>query len=254
MKKSIEFQCSFFYTYKTMFKSILAIVIWYMSITTVALAQIVDTNAVTHCKAAIRAQPSSEINLVRVKNLLYTEDYETVMPIYNSLPDALKRSEKGLKIASRIEAARNMSVGMLLPDLELPDMSGRPVKLSDLRGKPFLLDIWASWCVPCRKLTPQLRKLYNKYAAKGFTVVSISLDRPGARQAWVNAAKSDQMTWMQLSDLKGWQSAAVKAYGVYAIPQYFLVSADGHITAKNLPIPVLDKKISELVAISMTKP
>ncbi|UEG52814.1 TlpA family protein disulfide reductase [Mucilaginibacter daejeonensis] len=237
-----------------MIRYLFTFAIGYMFIPAIGLGQVLDSNAVARCKASIRAQPSSEINLVRVKNLLYTEDYETVMPIYNSLPDALKRSEKGLKIASRIEAARNMSVGMLLPDLELPDMSGRPVKLSDLRGKPFLLDIWASWCVPCRKLTPQLRKLYNKHAAKGFTIVSISLDRPGARQAWVNAAKSDQMTWMQLSDLKGWQSAAVKAYGVYAIPQYFLVSADGHITAKNLPIPVLDKKISELVAIHTATP
>ncbi len=237
----------FFYTLKMMIRKILSVAIMCTFSAITCLAQVVDTDAVERCRSYIRAQPSSEIDLVRVKNLLYTEDYETVMPIYHSLPEALKRSKKELKVAGQIEATRNMSVGMMLPDLELPDMSGRSVKLSGLRGKPFLLDLWASWCVPCRKLTPQLRKIYNKYVDKGFTIVSISLDRPGARQAWVNAVKTDQMTWMQLSDLKGWESAAVKAFGIYAVPQYFLVSADGLIMGKNLPMPVLESKIGEML-------
>jgi thiol-disulfide isomerase/thioredoxin len=67
-------------------------------------------------------------------------------------------------------------VGEQAPEISLPDAKGNTVKLSSFKGKVVLIDFWASWCGPCRESIPSVIKLYNKYKAKGFEVVAVSID------------------------------------------------------------------------------
>ena len=138
------------------------------------------------------------------------------------------------------------AVGEMAPDIELNDREGAPMKLSSLRGKVVLLDVWASWCGPCRHENPTVAKAYQKYEPKGFTVFSVSLDQ--SKDKWLAAIAKDGLIWNNhVSDLKGWQSAGSALYKVSSIPATFLIDQNGKIIAKNLRGPALEDKLRELL-------
>lgn len=141
------------------------------------------------------------------------------------------------------------------PDIDLPNPDGKNFALSDLKGSVVLLDFWASWCGPCRKENPNVVKIYDKYRAQGFTVYSVSLDGMDSRtksrfggdagrekdyieqqkKRWVDAIKKDGLAWQyHVSDLKKWECAPARMYGVSSIPRTFMIDRDGKIAAKNL--------------------
>jgi peroxiredoxin len=119
-------------------------------------------------------------------------------------------------------------------NFEATDINGNTVSLSDFKGKYVLFDFWASWCGPCRAENPNVVVAYNKYKDKNFTILGISLDQPGKKDAWMKAVEKDGLPWTQVSDLKFWNNEAALLYGVKSIPQNFLVDPSGKIVAKNL--------------------
>ncbi len=134
--------------------------------------------------------------------------------------------------------------GKVAPDFTLNDTKGNPVSLSSLRGKIVLLDFWASWCGPCRRENPNVKKLYNKYKNKGFEVMSVSLDRK--RAPWLAAIQKDDLPWIHVSDVKGWKCAPAQLYKVRSIPATFLLDKEGRIIAKGLRGPMLEQKLKEV--------
>lgn len=132
------------------------------------------------------------------------------------------------------------------PEIKLPDVNGKELALSSLRGKYVLLDFWASWCGPCRMENPNVVRMYEKYKDKGFTVFSVSLDED--KEAWKKAIQADNLSWPNhVSDLNGWASAPVATYGVQGIPATFLLDKEGNIIAQNLRGAQLEQKLQELL-------
>lgn len=166
---------------------------------------------------------------------------------FNKFSAAVKATDLGKSIAQTIASAKKTGIGQMAMDFTQNDVNDKPVKLSDFRGKYVLLDFWASWCGPCRGENPNVVKAYNAYKDKNFTVLGVSLDQPGKKAEWLAAIEKDGLTWTQLSDLKGWENAASKMYGVRGIPANFLIDPSGKIIAKNIRGEELHKKLSEVI-------
>lgn len=175
---------------------------------------------------------------------------DEVSKLVNDLAGKYPTHQGLASIKSMLEAQANKMKGLIgqtAPELSLPDPNGKEVKLSSFRGKYVLVDFWASWCKPCREENPTVVKAYNKFKDKNFTILGVSLDRPGQKDEWMKAVMKDNLTWTQVSDLLFWNSPVVQLYGIEGIPYNVLVDPDGKIIAESLRGPALEAKLGELL-------
>tara|TARA_Y100000815_G_scaffold275086_1_gene311473 strand:+ start:6953 stop:8206 length:1254 start_codon:yes stop_codon:yes gene_type:complete len=210
----------------------------------------------THSLETVENNKNSFVSVLILTDLVGQQlvEPDKAQEIFDSMPKEIQETSRGQNLNKLIasikeqqNAAKQAEVGNQAPDFTGPTPQGEELALSDAMGKYTIIDFWASWCKPCRAENPNVVKVYNKYHDKGLNIVSVSLDRPDARDRWLKAIENDNMTWYHVSNLEEWQDPIARAYGVRAIPATFLLDENGTIIDKDLRGEDLENKIAELL-------
>jgi peroxiredoxin len=133
-------------------------------------------------------------------------------------------------IKRRIDQAKYFKTGGVVPDILLPDSSGNEVKLTNIKSGKILIVFYSSSCPHCQTMLPKLRESYQKQKEKIIEIAAISLD--DKREEWLDFIRTNNLNWINVSDLKGWDGKAALDYYIYATPTMFLVDNDRKIISK----------------------
>lgn len=193
----------------------------------------------------MKQHPASLANLFLQEYLPLDENIKAYISLDSTLYKAHAENFFVQNFHKQIQSASMCQIGSPAPDFTLADTSNRNFTFSSLKGKLVLIDFWASWCNPCMGEMPNVKKMYEDFHSKGLEIVGVSLDK--SRDGWVKAIKNKNLNWIQVSDLKFWQTPMTALYNFNAIPFTVLVGPDGKIIAKNLRGEELYNKVSELL-------
>jgi thiol-disulfide isomerase/thioredoxin len=123
------------------------------------------------------------------------------------------------------------------PSFDYDNYAGGKTKLEDLKGKYVYIDVWATWCGPCRGEIPFLKKIEEKYHDKNISFVSISIDAQKDLEKWKALIKDKELGGVQLFADNDWNSKFVKDYGITGIPRFILIDPNGKIVNADAPRP-----------------
>ncbi len=179
----------------------------------------------------------SVASLYMIKHGLYKmftpEEVERLL--LSSVPEELRQHPVYKEMLNQVRAD-NLQVGAKGPEVVGLTPEGNELALSELRGKYVLLDVWASWCGPCRREFPFMHQVMKQSEGKdNFVILSYSIDSKGTD--WLACIEKNNLrhpNWLHISTLKGWGSDVVKLYGVSGVPHTVLLDPDGCVVEFNL--------------------
>ena len=177
---------------------------------------------------------------VLISSYFNVENVDEAEKVWEQFDPSIRHCYALKKMEELILRTKKCAVGQEAPDFELATPEGKRIKLSDLRGKYVLVDFWASWCGPCRKEIPNIKKVYSDFKDKGLQVVGVSIDR--SEKPWRKALEEEQMEYLQLLDSENITS---KLYNYNGIPFIILISPEGIILNKGLRGEIIRETISK---------
>jgi len=218
-------------------------------------------------RAALKKDKNKGIaELERVGNLLSKDYPEEFMPY--AMLEAVARmtsdQEKSLKILNRLasldgsdpkigrivskakgELKKREALGKPLA-MSFMALDGKKVDLAEMKGKVVLIDFWATWCGPCVREIPSVKKTYDALHKQGFEIIGISMDSD-KKKLEDFLAKND-MPWPQFFDGKGWKTSLAVEHGISSIPAMWLVDKEGNLVDQNARSG-LEEKVKKYLAL-----
>jgi len=150
------------------------------------------------------------------------------------------------KVKEIFESLKVLDAGQPSPTFEnYENHAGGTTSLADLKGKYVYIDVWATWCGPCKYEIPFLKKVEKQYHGKNIQFVSISVDKQADKDAWKKMVTDEKLGGMQLITDNDFNTKFVKEYKIMGIPQFILLDPQGKIVMANAPRPS-DAKLIEL--------
>lgn len=183
--------------------------------------------------------------------------------LYKAIPMTLTRSNKKdedlasflsastndkhkAKIKELYETLKALDAGQPSPKFEnFENYEGGTTSLNDLKGKYVYIDVWATWCGPCKYEIPFLQKVEEKYHDENIHFVSLSVDKQKDKEVWKKMVADKEMGGIQIISDNDFNTPFVQGYKIMGIPQFILLDPEGNIVRANAPRPS-DEKLIEL--------
>jgi thiol-disulfide isomerase/thioredoxin len=170
------------------------------------------------------------------------------IPFLIELAKQFEKAHPNTEIAARINEKVQViianSIGGKVPEIKMPDASGKIVSLTSIKAKYILIDFWASWCAPCRRESVLLGELYTKYKAEGLEIFGVGLE--ASKETWIKAIEKDKRTWINVSTFQQFESPVAFQYAVTALPANVLIDNSGKVIARDLHGDELKNRIQKL--------
>ena len=173
------------------------------------------------------------------------QQLEAVRAVYMGLSARVRGLPEVKAFGDKLQLFAKLVIGAKAPDFSSKTIEDQPVRLSQYKGKYVLLDFWASWCIPCRREFPYLKKAYARFRDKNFEILGYSIDKD--RSLWESAVNNDDASWVQVSNIIGYSDPIAVEYGIAGVPSNWLIDPSGTIIARNLRGEEVEKKIASLI-------
>lgn len=151
---------------------------------------------------------------------------QTVNETYNAIVQYYKKNHDALVVKNKMN-------NTISPSFDYENHKGEKTKLEDFKGKYVYIDVWATWCGPCRAEIPSLKKMEEMYHDKNIVFVSISVDVDKDHEKWKNFVSEKQLGGVQLFADKNWNSDFMLSYGINSIPRFILIDPNGKVVKGN---------------------
>ena len=170
-----------------------------------------------------------------INEITYTDDVEK---FYNAHINAISNEVVKSKITGVYNKLISLNPGHESPAfVNYENYDGGTTSLDDLKGSYIYIDVWATWCAPCIKEMPHLKKIESNYGDKNVTFVGISIDNISNREKWRKMIEQKKLGGIQLIADQDWNSGFIKEYLINGIPRYILIGPDGNIISSDAPRP-----------------
>ena len=201
-------------------------------------------------RTSVEANRDNFFGVMLMPNMAYELSGQELLDEIAKFPAEMQQTDALMRLKENAEQKMKTDIGQPFIDIAQPNADGEQVSLESVVRNPankyVLLDFWASWCGPCMGEVPHLKKTYDEFRKKGFEIYGVSFDED--RGDWLGAVEQNDMNWLHVSEVKGFDNQAAKDYAIQGIPSNFLIDGQGTIVAKNLRGEALYEKISELLA------
>lgn len=211
---------------------------------------IVESDGVLEEIAYLKAINSSPSKVIKNKllynaakyEITYTSDVESYYAEYMKGSTDEKNNKE---ISESYNKLKTVAKGNVSPKFEnFENYKGGTSSLADLKGKYVYVDVWATWCGPCKAEIPSLKKVEQDYHGKNIEFVSISVDALKDHDKWKSMVADKELKGVQLFADKSWDSDFVKGYLIKGIPRFILIDPAGNIVTANAPRPSEEKLIN----------
>lgn len=249
-EKQLDINDSTLYTEPEMAKYVKS----YISNKSEELFATIDTNLDESVRYAIAALNVVEQKLTNIKlrnyfSNIFTKEHvkyngiKDIEPLISKFKSICKNENYINSVNDDIKKWEALKPGNVAPNFSFPDIKGKMISLSDFKGKYVYIDVWATWCGPCKAEAPRFEELKKNFKGKNIVFMSVSVD--DTKEPW-----EKMVTEKQLSDIQvfasGWSSSITKDYLINSIPRFLLIDREGKILDSNADRP--SGKIADILS------